>query len=97
MHLEHFSCNPTQSSNSSSSWLPDLPTGPFHQSVVLTTLELKEFSFLPLGTLGFEMLRNLSPIQTLSSPLATDVSILGNSARWTLPIRHGIKGHIPNR
>lgn len=59
--------------------------------------ELKEFNFLPLGALGFEMLRNLSPIQTLSSPLATDVSILGDSARWTLPIRRGIKGHIPNR
>lgn len=34
----HFSCSPAQCWNSSSSWLPDLPTGPFHQSVMLTTL-----------------------------------------------------------
>lgn len=34
----HFSCSPTQCSNSSSSWLPDLPTGPFHQFVMLTAL-----------------------------------------------------------
>jgi len=52
---------------------------------------------LPLGALGFEMPGNLSSIQILSSLLATDVSILGDSARCTLPIRHGMKGHIPNR
>lgn len=64
----------------------------------------KGVEFLLLGALDFEMSSNLSPIQALSSPLATDVSILGNSARCTLPIKDGliyttvcgIKGHILN-
>lgn len=41
----HFPCNPMQPSNPSSSWLPDLPTGPFHQSVLLTTLSWRSLIF----------------------------------------------------